>query len=154
MMHDSANLDHFDLKMLSILRSEGRLTNQELADRVGLSVSQCSRRRNTLERSGVIRGYRADIDPAVWGPGIICFVNVSLNSHSQATRMKLRTLILANPAVLGCHSVTGTADYLVKVRLADLGALNDFLFSLVDEVEKTLQVHSMVVLEVIKDLTL
>src|SRR5262245_16723771 len=75
-------LDEFDFRLLGALQADGRLTNQELAERVGLSASQCSRRRARLEESGIIRGYHADLSPEPLGLGVLVFVHVTLSTHS------------------------------------------------------------------------
>src|SRR5262245_39490516 len=75
-------LDEFDLRLLGALQADGRLTNQELADKVGLSASQCSRRRARLEERGIIRGYHADLSPEPLGLGVLVFVHVTLSTHS------------------------------------------------------------------------
>jgi DNA-binding Lrp family transcriptional regulator len=150
-MHDPVKLDAFDHKILAELRHEGRLTNLELAERIGLSASQCSRRRSRLEEARVIRAYRAEIDPALMGRSVIAFVNVSIQRHSPTSRAKLQQFLIGHPAVMTCHAVTGEADYVLRVVTPELGDLNQFVLSLVDSDQEGLHVQSVVVLETIKE---
>lgn len=151
MMDEPAALDEYDRKILSALRDEARLTNLDLAEKVHLSASQCSRRRTRLERSGVIRGYRADIDVAMLGAGVSAFITISLIGHSPDRRSRLHEFLIQAPTVLSCHTVTGTSDYLVRVATKDLPSLNTFVLALLDASGGPLQVNSMIVLESIKE---
>ena len=87
------NLDGFDLRLLAALQDNGRLTNQEVGERIGLSPSQCSRRRSALEASGLIRGYRADLAAEALGFGLLVFINVTLAAHSRDNARAFRDLI-------------------------------------------------------------
>ncbi len=99
---------------------DGRISNLELADRAGLSPSACLRRVQELERSGVIKGYRAIIDPAKIGIGFVAYVTVGLNSHTKAAQEAFERAISRAPEVRECHNVTGTVEYLLRVEAADL----------------------------------
>jgi DNA-binding Lrp family transcriptional regulator len=124
-------MDAFDRRLLRALQADGRLTNQQLADVVGLSASQCSRRRAALEEAGVIRGYRAVLDGPKLGFGLQVFVQVTLNTHSRDNARHFRQLVAGVDAIQECHALTGDADYLLKVVLAGLpelaGLVNDIL---------------------------
>jgi DNA-binding Lrp family transcriptional regulator len=130
-MAQEVRVDAFDTRLLRALQADGRLTNQQLADVVGLSASQCSRRRAALEEAGVIRGYRAVLDGPALGFGLIVFVQVTLNAHSRDNARHFRELVAGVAAIQECHALTGDADYLLKVVLAGLpelaGLVNDIL---------------------------
>jgi Lrp/AsnC family leucine-responsive transcriptional regulator len=115
-----AKLDDINTRILRILRTDGRISNLELADRAGLSPSACLRRVQELERSGVIKGYRAVIDPAKIGIGFVAYVTVGLNSHTKAAQEAFERAISRAPEVRECHNVTGTVEYLLRVEAADL----------------------------------
>jgi DNA-binding Lrp family transcriptional regulator len=124
-------LDGFDTSLLLALQRDARLTNQQLADQVGLSASQCSRRRAALEQAGIIRRYRAELDAQKLGFGLMAFIQVTLNTHSRDNARHFRDLVAGVSAIQECHALTGDADYLLKVvlpGLPDLAVLvNDIL---------------------------
>jgi DNA-binding Lrp family transcriptional regulator len=124
-------LDAFDTRLLRALQVDGRLTNQLLADQVGLSPSQCSRRRAALEESGVISGYRADLNGAKLGFSLLVFVQVTLSTHSRDNAARFRDMVAGVASIQECYALTGDADYLLKAilpGLADLATLvNDVL---------------------------
>ncbi len=122
-MAQDARIDAFDRKLLAALQADGRLTNQQLADAVGLSASQCSRRRAALEETGVISGYRAVLDPGVLGLGLLVFIQVTLNTHSRDNARHFRDLVAGLAPIQACYALTGDADYLLKVLLPGLPAL-------------------------------
>ncbi len=115
-------LDLTNHRILQTLSSEGRLANLDLADRVGLSPSACLRRVQELERSGVIKGYRAVLDPAKLGIGFLAYVTVGLNSHTKAAQEAFERAISRAREVRECHNITGTVEYLLRVETADLAA--------------------------------
>ncbi len=96
-MH-TIDLDDFDFRLLGALQEDGRLTNQELAERVGLSASQCSRRRTRLEESGIIRGYHAELSADALGLGVLVFVHVTLTTHSPDNSKRFRDLVAQTSA--------------------------------------------------------
>ena len=116
-------LDEFDMRLLGALQTDGRLTNQELADKVGLSASQCSRRRARLEESGIIRGYHADLSPEALGLGVLVFVHVTLSAHSPDNSKRFRDLVACSDDIQEAYSLTGETDYLLKMVLPDLKSL-------------------------------
>ena len=121
-----ADLDHIDDKILQILSGNGRISNLELAERVGLSPSACLRRTQELERRGVIAGYRAVINPAAVGKSFVAYVAVGLNNHSKMSQEAFEKAIARSPAVTECHNVTGTVEYLLRVETEDLAAYKQF----------------------------
>lgn len=129
-MHEMS-IDSFDARLLRALQQDGRLTNQQLADQVGLSPSQCSRRRAALEEAGLIRGYRAELDAGRLGFTLLVFIEVTLSTHSRENAQRFRELVGGVAAIQECYALTGGADYLLKAilpGLLDLAALvNDVL---------------------------
>ena len=125
-MHEP-RIDAFDLKLLTALQENGALTNQELADRVGLSASQCSRRRAALEQNGVIERYRAMLSTDKLGLDITAFIEISLAQHSPENARAFAERLETLDSVLEAYSLTGDADYLIKVSAADLKALSRLL---------------------------
>ena len=106
--------------MLAALQDDGRLTNQQLADLVGLSASQCSRRRMRLEEEKVIAGYHADLAGEALGYNLIAFIHITLATHSPDNAKKFRALVNRVDDIQEAYSLTGDADYVLKVVLRDL----------------------------------
>src|SRR5580704_18135511 len=113
-------LDLFDRRILAALQQDGRTTSVALAELVHLSASQCARRVQRLEEAGVIRAYRAVLDPAALGLGIAGVVSLSLEKHAKSNIQELQRQIVARPAIVECLSVTGDADYQLRVMARDL----------------------------------
>jgi DNA-binding Lrp family transcriptional regulator len=151
MVHDPTNLDAADLKLLSALQDNGALSNQDLADAVRLSPSQCSRRRQRLEQAGVIRRYRADLDPGKLGFGITVFIFVALATHSRNNARRFRDLVATLAMVQETHALTGDSDYLLKVIVTDLRALSALVNDVLLPHEAVERVKSSIVLETLKD---
>lgn len=121
-----AKLDQINQKILRELTRDGRISNLDLADRVGLSPSACLRRVQDLERAGVIRGYRAVLDPAKMGVGFVAYMAVGLNQHTKAAQEAFERAVARAPEVRECHNITGTVEYLLRVEAADLAAYKHF----------------------------
>jgi DNA-binding Lrp family transcriptional regulator len=153
LMHEAVTLDGFDLKLLSLLQEDGRMSVQDLADRVGLSASQCSRRRTRLEEAGVITGYRAQLDPDRLGFGVTAFIQVSLARHSPDNARLFRSLVEHTGAIQQAYAVTGDADYILRASLPDLRALSALVNDVLLPHGTVAQVRSMVALERLKDTT-
>lgn len=115
-----------DDKILRVLSCDGRISNVELAERVGLSQSACLRRVQELERRGVIRGYRAVLDPGLMGRGFTAYMTVGLSMHTKAAQEAFERALAEAPEVVECHNVTGTIEYLLRVEVADLAAYKRF----------------------------
>lgn len=147
----TAELDGFDLKLLAALQVDGRLGNQELADRVHLSASQCSRRRIRLEEAGIVRGYRADLDPAALGLAVVVFTRVTLAAHSRDNARRFVDLVKSLDCVLEAFSMTGDSDYLLKIIVPDLKALSAVVNGALLPHESVASVRSSVVLDTLKD---
>jgi Lrp/AsnC family transcriptional regulator, leucine-responsive regulatory protein len=119
-------MDEVDRAILAVLAKDGRISNADLAEQVGLSPSPCLRRVRRLEELGVIRGYQALIDPAAVGRGLRVFAGVRLARHSRADVVAFERAVTALPEVVFCHHITGNYDYLLHVEVADLSAYEDF----------------------------
>jgi DNA-binding Lrp family transcriptional regulator len=122
-------LDQIDRNILAILQDEGRITNVELAGRVGLTAPPCLRRVRTLEETGVIRGYHAELEPAALGFGITVFAMVSLKSQAEADLLAFEEHVAALPEVRECHMLNGEIDFVLKIVAHDLQAFQHFLTS-------------------------
>jgi DNA-binding Lrp family transcriptional regulator len=146
-------MDDFDVKLLRALQDDGRLTNYELAERVGLSASQCSRRRSALEEEGVIEGYHAALSAQAVGLDVIVFVQVTLATHSPDNSKRFARLIDGLEEVQEAYSLTGQADYLVKIAVPDLKALSHILNDVFLPHESVAHLHSSIVLDRLKQTT-
>lgn len=113
-------LDAIDVKLLEALQDEGRLTNAELAERVALSPSPCWRRLKRLETEGVIRGYQAQLDRRKLGLGVLAFVSILLDNHSEKIAREFEAGVAAIPEIISCHNVSGHFDFLLQVVAEDL----------------------------------
>jgi Lrp/AsnC family leucine-responsive transcriptional regulator len=110
------DLDHINDQILRVLERDGRISNLELAERVGLSPSACLRRVAALEASGVILGYRARIDRTKLGIGFVAYMTVALSVHTKAAQEAFERAIALNDDVRECHNITGTSEYLLRVE--------------------------------------
>ena len=122
-----AQLDEFDLKILTALQENARMTTQELAERVGLSATPCARRIKRMEDEGLIERYVTLLNPERLGVGLTVFVNVRLNTQSAKTFEAFEAAIRKLPQVVGCYLLAGNYDYLVQVRVADVEAFRSFI---------------------------
>lgn len=143
-------MDAFDIKLLEALQDDGRLTNFELAEHVGLSPSQCSRRRAALEASGAIQSYHAQLSAEAMGLGVLAFVQVTLATHSPDNSKRFQKLIDGLPEVQEAFSLTGEADYLIKLVVPDLKALSRILNEVFLPHESVEHVRSSIVLDHLK----
>lgn len=151
MTQETVTLDAFDLALLSALQDNGARTNQELAELIHLSASQCSRRRARLEQDGIIRRYRAELDAGRLGFGITVFIFVSLAHHSRDNARNFRDLVTTLPLVQEAHALTGEADYLLKVMVRDLAALAELVNDVLLPHKSVERVRSNIVLQTLKD---
>ncbi|MGB3445885.1 MAG: Lrp/AsnC family transcriptional regulator [Xanthobacteraceae bacterium] len=147
------DVDGFDLKMLAALQGDGRLTNQQLADAVGLSASQCSRRRTRLEEDGIVAGYHADLAAERLGFNVVAFVHITLATHSPDNAKHFRDLVQRVDDVQEAYSLTGDADYLLKIILRDLKSLSDIINNVLMPHPSVAHVRSSIVLDRLKATT-
>jgi DNA-binding Lrp family transcriptional regulator len=145
------SVDAFDLKILSALQDDGRLTNQELAEIAGLSASQCSRRRMRLEQDKVVAGYHAELAGEALGFGVIAFIHITLATHSPDNAKQFRSLVNRVDDIQEAYSLTGDADYLLKAVLRDLKSLSDIVNNLLLPHQSVAHVRSSIVLDRLKE---
>ncbi len=139
--------DRYDRRILEILQTEGRLSNQELADRIGLSPSPCLRRVKSLEEAGVIAAYRAVLEPRKLGMSLMALVYISMDRHTPDRFEHFEDAMRALPQVLECLLITGQeADYQLKVVVRDMDAYQDLLLNRITRVEGVSGVHTSFVL--------
>lgn len=119
-------MDEINERILRELSRDGRISNLELADRVGLSPSACLRRVQDLEKRGVIQGYRAVLNRQALGQGFVAYVTVGLSNHTKASQETFERAMSAAPQVRECHNITGTVEYLLRVEVADLPSFKYF----------------------------
>lgn len=143
-------MDAFDIALLNALQEDGRLTNFELAERVGLSASQCSRRRAALEDARVISSYHARLSEEALGLDIIVFIQVTLATHSPDNSRQFHKLINALPEAQEAYSLTGEADYLVRLTVPDLKSLSRILNDVLLPHGSVAHVRSSIVLDRVK----
>ena len=119
-------IDKFDLAILAALQGNGRLSNAELAQRVGLSAAPCWRRVRALEKSGYIRGYYADIDRHKIGLGVLAFVRIDAEISTGSRTREMEEAIRAIPEVLSCHYISGKGMFELQVVARDLESFSHF----------------------------
>jgi Lrp/AsnC family leucine-responsive transcriptional regulator len=147
-------LDRYDKRILEVLQTQGRISNQELAERIGLSPSPCLRRVRALEDSGVIAGYRAHLDSQKLGLNLMALVHISMDRHTPERFENFEKRILALPEVLECLLITGQeADYQVKVVVRDMDDYQALLLNKITRIEGVTGVHSSFVLRRVVDKT-
>ncbi|MCY4265595.1 MAG: Lrp/AsnC ligand binding domain-containing protein [Gammaproteobacteria bacterium] len=143
--------DQIDKKILNELQLDGRLAFSELASRVCLSKTPCLNRVRRLEQCGIIRHYRADLDPDLIQQGYLVFVQVTLTNTKRASLEAFNNTVVALPEVISCHMMAGGYDYLLKVRTSDMRAYRQFIgskLSMLPGVDKT---TSFPVMEQVKE---
>jgi DNA-binding Lrp family transcriptional regulator len=152
-MSGSNEVDAFDRKILALLQADARLTNNDLSERVNLSPSQCSRRRQRLEEEGLIRGYRAVLDRDRLGFPLVNIISVTLATHNRDNARRFAELLARLPEVLEAHALTGEMDYFVKVVTPDLKSLADFVNDVLLPHESVQHVKTSIVLQTLKETT-
>jgi Lrp/AsnC family leucine-responsive transcriptional regulator len=147
-------LDRYDRSILEALQDNGRISNQELADRIGLSPSPCLRRVKALEEAGVILGYRALVDSRALGLTLTALVFISMDRHTPDRFTHFEARIGELPEVLECLLITGQdADYQLKVVVRDMDAYQELLLDKITRIEGVTGVHSSFVLRKAVDKT-
>ena len=119
-------LSREDCKILEALQENGRMTTAELAEVTNLSSSPCWRRVRRLEEAGVIRGYSADIDPRKVGLGVLVYISIRIEKHTEAEALRFEKTVAGLDEVVTCHSVAGGADFILQVVCSDLDAFAEF----------------------------
>lgn len=146
------SIDKINAEILLSLEKNGRISNTDLAARVGLSPSACLRRVQDLERSGIIKGYRAVIDRKQLGASVTIFVMVGLSAHLKKDAQAFERAMLTAPEVRECHNITGNVEYLLRVEVADLEAYKDFHANTLGTLEQVSSITSYITLGSSKDM--
>ena len=146
-----SRLDPIDRKILAELQADGRMTNVELARRVGISAPPCLRRVRTLEESGYIRGYHADVDPRELGFEVQVFASVGLLSQAEADLSAFEARCRAWPLVRECHMLNGEVDFILKCVAPDLSSFQRFLTEELTAADNVASVKTSLVIRGAKD---
>lgn len=145
------DLDAFDLGILESLQKDGRLTNNELAERIALSPSQCSRRRSRLEAEGYIQGYQARLDRQKMGLDLLVLISVTLATHNRDNARRFSALVNDLPEVLEAYALTGEMDYHLKVATRGLSGLSRFVNDVLLPHDSVQHVKTSIVLDTLKN---
>lgn len=147
-------LDNYDRQILRVLQEDGRISNQDLAERIGLSPSPCLRRLRTLEESGLITGYRALLDAKKLGLSLMALIHISMDQHTPERFSNFEAQVAQIPEVLECLLITGQdADYQLKVVVRDMDGYQDLLLNRITRITGVTGVHSSFVLRRVVDKT-
>ena len=150
MKHAKASPDRIDQRILGTLQADGRLSNVDLAERVGLSPSPCLRRVKQLEDAGMIDGYRAILNRKAVGLGLTVFVEMKVGKHSRDNAAMLQEALMAIPEVVSCHMVSGVSDFLAEVVVPDLEAYERLMSERILTLETIEDVRSNFAIRTIK----
>ena len=145
-------LDRYDRQILEVLQQDGRISNQDLADRIGLSPSPCLRRVRALEESGIVTGYRALIDAKALGYTLMALIYISMDKHTPERFEHFENEISQFSEVQECLLITGQdADYQIKVIVRDMDAFQELLLNRINRIQGVTGVHSSFVLRRVVD---
>jgi len=147
-----AKVDRINEHILQELSRDGRISNLELAERVGLSPSACLRRVQELERAKVISGYRAVLDRQAMGTGFVTYIGVGLADHSKAAQLAFEQAMDQAPEVVECHNITGTIEYLLRVECVDLPRYKRFHADVLGTAPHVTAITTYVVMDSSKDM--
>lgn len=147
-------LDRYDRQILRQLQDDGRLSNQELADRIGLSPSPCLRRVRALEEAGIIAGYRALVDAKALGLSLMALIHISMDQHTPERFDGFEAAVKDIPEIIECLLITGqAADYQLKAVVRDMDAFQELLLNRITRIPGVTGVHSSFVLRRVVDKT-
>lgn len=144
-------LDKMDVKILTILQKNARITMTDLAEKVGLSTTPVTERVRRLEREGIICGYHARLNPQAVGQSLLVFVEIKLRSKSGNIFEDFRREVMHIPQIMECHLVSGEYDYLIKIRLPHMNAYRDMLGNILLQLPAAAESRSYVVMEEVKE---
>lgn len=150
-MAEQYSLDSIDLRLINALQDNGRITNQDLAQRCGLSPAACHERVRRLRERGVIRGTVAVIDPKALECELLIFVEVLLDRTTNDAFRAFADHVRAIPEILECHMVAGGFDYLIKARVSDMAEYRAFLGNILASVPGVRETRTYAVLEQVKE---
>lgn len=143
-------LDRSDTKILKALQENGRMTNQALSEEIGLATSPCWRKMRQLEESGVIEGYSAQLNRTALGLGVLAFIRVKIDSHSELEAEQFAQDVMKLRHVVACYSIAGDADFLLQVVATDLDAYAEFAMAEVRRLPGIKEMQTSMVLKEIK----
>lgn len=143
-------IDKTDEKILQILQNDSRTTNQQLSEKIGMSASPCWRRVKRLEDEQIIRGYGVLLDRKRLGLGVMVFIRVSIDRHSEAEALKFEQQVMQLENVVACYSIGGDADFLLQVVSPDLDTYAEFSMSIIRRLPGIKEMQSMFTLKEIK----
>lgn len=146
-----ANLDRIDLKIIEILQQEGKITNLQLSQRIGLSPAPTLERVRKLERNRIIEGYHAKVNEEALGLGISAIIQVRLHYQKENVDQILITNVGTIPEIVECYQLLGTTDYLIKVVVQDIKALDRLITGKLSKIEGVGNLQTLVVLKKVKD---
>ena len=145
-------IDRYDRQILQLLQEDGRISNQDLADRIGLSPSPCLRRVRALEEAGLITGYRAQLDAKKLGLSLMALIGISMDQHTPERFTNFEAAIAQVPEVLECLLITGQqSDYQLKVAVQDMDAYQELLLNRINRIAGVTGVHTSFVLRGVID---
>ncbi len=145
-----SELDAIDCRIIAALQADGRLSNVDLAQRVGLSPSPCLRRVNRLEREGYVEAYRAMLGRKRIGLGLTVFVGVKIEGHADDRATEFEQAVVAMQEVIACHMVSGEADYMLEIVVADLEHYQRFLLGKLLDLSIIKEVRSNIAIQTLK----
>ncbi len=144
-------IDKINHKILRVLEKDGRISNSELAQVIGLSASAGLRRVQELEKNGVIKGYRAIIDRESVDRGFTVIAAIALSDHQKSSQRQFEKAILAAPEVRECHNVTGNYEYILRIEVEDLAAYKRFHMNVLGTVPLVRGITSFISMQTVKD---
>ena len=153
MKSQAAGIDKIDARILRVLQKDGRISNLKLADAVHLSPTAVLERVKRLTRDGYILGYEARLNPEKLGAGMMVFVEVVLDRTTPDVMNAFKAAVQVRPEILECHLVAGGFDYLLKTRVADMGAYRELIGSVVWALPGVRETHTYAVMEEVKNTT-
>jgi Lrp/AsnC family leucine-responsive transcriptional regulator len=153
-MSTNMNMDRYDRQILQVLQEDGRISNQDLADRIGLSPSPCLRRVRALEEAGIIAGYRALLDARKLGLTLMALIHISMDRHTPERFENFEAEVRGIPEIVECLLITGQdADYQLKAVVRDMDAYQELLLDRITRIPGVTGVHSSFVLRRVADRT-
>ena len=144
-------LDQINHRILRELQRDGRISNTDLAEKVGLSPSACLRRVQELERNGVIKGYRATLNRKAMGAGFTVYVTVGLSEHTKKSQDAFEKAMASAPEVRECHNVTGVVEYILRIEAESLEAYKHFHTEVLGQAPNVTSITSFIVMDSPKD---
>ena len=144
-------LDPKDIKLLYRLQKDGQVSAQDLAEHLGMSASQISRRRQRLESEGYIIGTPCRLNPDKLGLSVQAFIQVETRAQRKGTHQSIKRLVATTPEIVAAWTLTGEADYIFRVYCTDLGALNRLVQEVLLPHDSIGRVHSQIVMDQVKD---